>query len=268
MSPRFLRYAQDGAVVTITMSRAEERNAIGSHADCEEFVAAIERAGADARVAVVILTGDGPSFSAGGNLKNMRNRTGIGALDTPMATRNNYRAGIQRVPRALWELEVPTIAAINGHAIGVGLDLACMCDIRIAADSATFAASFIKVGIVPGDGGAYFLPKAVGLSRASEMLFTGDMLDASAALACGLVSRVVPADALMAETGKLAARIAANPPLTLRLSKRLLREGQHARLSDVLELSAAYQSLAHETADHRAALDAFFEKRVPVFTGR
>jgi 2-(1,2-epoxy-1,2-dihydrophenyl)acetyl-CoA isomerase len=268
MNASFLRYDQDGAVVTITMSRPEQRNAIGSHADCDEFVAAIERASADPRIAVVVLTGDGPSFSAGGNLKNMRDRIGIGALATPMATRNNYRAGIQRVPRALWELEIPTIAAVNGHAIGVGLDLACMCDIRIAADSATFAASFIKVGIVPGDGGAYFLPKAVGLSKAAEMLFTGDMLDAEAALACGLVSHVVPAHALMAEAGKLAARIAANPPLTLRLSKRLLREAQHARLAEVLELSAAFQSLAHETADHRAALNAFFDKRAPIFTGQ
>ncbi len=268
MSANFLHSAQDGAVVTLTMSRPDERNAIGSHADCDEFVAALERASADPRVAVVMLTGAGPSFSAGGNLKNMRDRIGIGALDTPMATRNNYRAGIQRVPRALWELEIPTIAAVNGHAIGVGLDLACMCDIRIAADSAKFAASFIKVGIVPGDGGAYFLPKAVGLAKAAEMLFTGDMLDADAALACGLVSRVVAVDSLMAEAGKLAARIAVNPPQTLRLSKRLLREAQHARLSEVLELSAAYQSLAHETADHRTALNAFFDKRVPVFTGQ
>lgn len=267
MNETFLRYEQDGRVVTITMNRPDERNAIGSHADCEEFIAAVERANADPQVAAVILTGAGASFSAGGNLKNMRDRVGIGALDTPMATRNNYKRGIQRIPRVLWELEIPTIAAINGHAIGVGLDLACMCDIRIAADNAKMAASFIKLGIVPGDGGAYFLPKAVGLSKAAEMIFTGETLTAEEALACGLVSRVVPADALMAEARKLADRIARNPPQTLRLAKRLLREGQHARLPDILELSAAYQALAHETADHREALDAFFDKRPAVFTG-
>jgi 2-(1,2-epoxy-1,2-dihydrophenyl)acetyl-CoA isomerase len=267
MNDAFVRYQQDGRIVTITMNRPDERNAIGSHADCAELVAAIERAGADSRVAAVILTGAGPAFSAGGNLKNMRERVGIGALDTPLATRNNYKQGIQRIPRTLWELEIPTIAAINGHAIGAGLDLACMCDIRIAAESAKLAASFIKIGIVPGDGGAYFLPRAVGLAKAAEMIFTGETLTADEALACGLVSRVVPTESLMEEARKLARRIAENPPQTLRLAKRLLREAQHARLPDVLELSAAYQALAHETADHREALDAFFEKRPAVFTG-
>jgi enoyl-CoA hydratase/carnithine racemase len=159
------------------------------------------------------------------------------------------------------------IAAINGHAIGAGLDLACMCDIRIAAQGAKLASSFIKMGIVPGDGGAYFLPRAVGLSKAAEMMLTGDVIDADAALAAGLVSRVVPADALLGEAYALAARIAVNPPQTLRLVKRLLREAQHARLDEVLQLSAAFQALAHETDDHREALGAFFDKRTPVFTG-
>lgn len=268
MAGAFMSYEKSGRVVTLTLNRPEERNAIGSHKDCAELLDAIERVSLDDEVAAVILTGAGSAFSAGGNLRNMRDRVGIGALETPMQTRANYRRGIQRIPLALWELEVPTIAAINGHAIGVGLDLACMCDIRIAADSARMAASFIRVGIVPGDGGAFFLPKAVGLSKAAEMIFTGDTIDAAQALACGLVSSVVPPEALMDEARSLAGRIAANPPQTLRLAKRLLREGQHARLPDLLELSAAYQALAHETDDHREALAAFFEKRPPVFQGR
>jgi len=267
MSEPFILYEQQGRIVTLTMNRPDERNAIGSHADCNDLVAAIERAQADPQVAVVILTGAGSAFSAGGNLKNMRDRIGIGALDSPLATRNNYKRGIQRIPKTLWECEVPTIAAINGAAIGAGLDLACMCDIRIAAQGAKLAASFIKVGIVPGDGGAYFLPRAVGLSQAAEMIFTGEPISAADALACGLVSRVVPADELLRDARALAARIAANPPQTLRLAKRLLREGQHARLSEVLELSAAFQALAHETADHGEALDAFFDKRPAVFNG-
>ena len=197
----------------------------------------------------------------------MRDRVGIGPLDSPLATRNNYKRGIQRIPQALWECEVPTIAAINGPAIGAGLDLACMCDIRIAAQGAKMAASFIKVGIVPGDGGAYFLPRAVGLSKAAEMIYTGEPISAAEALACGLVSRIVPSDELLPAAQALAARIAANPPQTLRLAKRLLREGQHARLSEVLELSAAFQALAHETADHAEALAAFFDKRPAVFNG-
>ena len=159
------------------------------------------------------------------------------------------------------------IAAINGHAIGAGLDLACMCDLRIAAQGARLASSFIKMGLVPGDGGAYFLPRAVGLAKAAEMMFTGESITADEALACGLVSRVVPADALLAEAHALAARIAANPPQTLRLVKRLLREAEHARLPDVLQLSAAFQALAHDTADHREALAAYFDKRTPEFKG-
>jgi enoyl-CoA hydratase/carnithine racemase len=264
----FIRCEQHDRIVTLTMSRPDERNAIGSHSDCDALVGAVERAASDPAVAVIILTGAGNAFSAGGNLKGMRDRDGIGPLASPLATRGNYRQGIQRIPPALWNCEVPTIAAINGHAIGVGLDLACMCDIRVAAQGAKLASSFIKMGIVPGDGGAYFLPRAVGLSRAAEMMFTGEAIDSTQALACGLVSRVVPGDALMDEARALAQRIAANPPQTLRLVKRLLREAQHARLDEVLQLSAAFQALAHETADHREALDAFFDKRPPVFTGK
>ncbi|HEU0204472.1 MAG TPA: crotonase/enoyl-CoA hydratase family protein [Burkholderiaceae bacterium] len=268
MTRPFVRYDQAGPVAVVTLDRADDRNAIGTHADCDELVAAFERANHDASVRVVVFTGAGSAFCAGGNLKAMRERNGIGALESAVGTRANYRRGVQRIARVLWELEVPAIAAVNGPAIGLGCDLACLCDIRVAADTAKFAASFVKVGIVPGDGGAWTLPRVVGLSRAAEMLFTGDVLDAKEALAAGLVSRVVPADQLQATVHGLAERIAANPPHALRLAKRLLREGQHGRLHDVLELSAAYQALVHETEDHREALDAFIEKRAPVFRGR
>jgi enoyl-CoA hydratase/carnithine racemase len=143
-----------------------------------------------------------------------------------------------------------------------------MCDIRIAADTATFAESFIKLGIIPGDGGAWLLPRVVGMSKAAEMSFTGDAISAQEALACGLVSLVVPAGRLLDEAGKLAARISANPGPTLRMTKRLLREGEHLRLESLLELSAGYQALAHKTAQHREAVTAFIEKRKPVFEER
>src|SRR5258706_5940206 len=208
----FIRIERQGRIVTLTMSRPAERNAIGSHTDCAELAEGVETAAADPQVAVLILTGEGSAFSAGGNLKAMRERTGIGPLDSPLATRNNYKRSVQRIPRSLWNCELPLIAAINGHAIGVGLDLACMCDIRIAAQGAKLASSFIKMGIVPGDGGAWLLPRAVGWARAAEMMFTGDTLSADEALACGLVSRVVPADALLDEARTLAQRIAVNPP--------------------------------------------------------
>lgn len=268
MSEPFVVYRQAGAVVTLTLNRPDSRNAIATHEDCEALVAALQRAQDDAGVSCIVLTGAGSAFSAGGNLKAMQERNGIGPLDAPDATRANYRRGVQRVARALWDCEVPMIAAINGHAIGLGLDLACLCDMRIAAEGAKFASSFIKMGIVPGDGGAWILPRAVGLAKASEMIFTGDTFGAAEALAIGLVSQVVAADALPAAADALAARVVANPARALRLAKRLMREGQQQRFADVLELSAAFQALAHETQDHAEALSAFIEKRKPVFTGR
>ncbi len=267
-SAPFVRYEQEGRIVTLTLNRPEARNAIGTHQDCEDLVAAVERANDDAGVSCIVLTGAGASFSAGGNIKAMKERNGIGPLDAPDATRANYKRGVQRIARALWECEVPAIAAINGHAIGLGLDLACLCDIRISVDSAKFASSFIKMGIVPGDGGAWILPRAVGLSRAAEMIYTGDTLDAQTALQIGLVSRVVAADQLLPAARELAGRIVANPAKSLRLAKRLVREGQQQRLADVLELSAAFQAMAHETEDHREAVDAFIDKRSPEFKGR
>lgn len=268
MTEPFVRYEQDGAVVTLTLNRPDSRNAIATHADCDALAVAFERAQADASVSCVILTGSGSAFSAGGNIKAMKERNGIGPLDAPDATRANYKRGVQRIARTMWDCELPTIAAINGHAIGLGLDLACLCDMRIAADGAKLASSFIKMGLVPGDGGAWILPRAVGLARAAEMIFTGDTYTAAQALEMGLVSQVVPAEQLMPSARALAARVVANPAKALRLAKRLLREGQQQRLSDLLELSAAFQALAHETADHAEAVDAFVEKRSPKFTGK
>jgi len=250
------------------MNREATRNAIGSHQDCQDFVSVLESVQYDPEVSCIILTGAGTAFSAGGNLRAIRDRNGIGPLkEPPDSTRANYRRGVQRVVHTLWNCEIPMIAAINGHAIGLGLDLACLCDIRIASESAKFASSFIKMGIIPGDGGAWILPRAVGLSNAAELIFTGDTIDAPLALAMGLISRQVPDKSLMDIALTLANRIAANPRRALRLSKRLLREGQQQRLADVLELSAAFQALAHETSDHVEALDAFLEKRPPQFTG-
>jgi enoyl-CoA hydratase/carnithine racemase len=260
-------YEQTDHVVTLTLNRPDERNAFGTHEFCAALVDAVERANCDVQVSCVILTGAGSAFCAGGNVKKMLATGGIGLAENPAATRANYKRGIQRVPLALWDLEAPSIAAVNGPAIGAGCDLACMCDIRIASEKAKFAESFLKLGLVPGDGGAWLLPRIVGASMAAELTYTGEMLDAQRALSCGLVSRVVPHEELLPTARALAARIAANPPQALRLSKRLLRESQHARLPDILELSAAFQALVHESADHAEAVQAFLEKRTPIFKG-
>ncbi len=260
---QFLLFEQQGAVVTLTMTQPDIRNPLTGNTAAAEFVDACTRIAADPRVKAVIVTGAGPAFSAGGNVKDMRRF--FEQHIAPAAIREEYRQGIQRIPLALYNLEVPTIAAVNGPAIGAGCDLACMCDIRIASEKASFAESFVKVGIIPGDGGAWLLPRAVGLSKAAEMSFTGDAVDAKEALACGLVSRVVPPERLMEEANALAARIAKNSGAALRMTKRLLREGQHVRLDSLLELSAGLQAVAHKTPQFREAVMAFIEKRPPVF---
>lgn len=263
----FLKVTIQGPVAVVTLNRPETRNAISTKEDCEEFEAVCESLGANPSVSVVILTGSGVAFSSGGDLKKMRDRSGFAPGKTPIETRNSYRKAIQRIPLALHRLEIPTIAAVNGPAMGAGLDLACMCDMRVSSDRALYAESFVKVGIVPGDGGAWFLPRVVGLSKAMEMSFTGDSLTADQALACGLVSRVVPHDSLMDEALALAGRIAVNPVQALRLTKRLIREGQHMQLASLLELSAAFQAIAHETSDHAEAVASLLEKRAPQFNG-
>ena len=259
----FLNIQRDGAILTLTMSQPETRNALTGNTAVDEFVQVCEDIRKDASVKVVILTAEGPIFSSGGNVKDMK-RFFDDAL-TPDLIREEYRQGIQRIPKALYHLDVPVICAINGPAIGAGLDLTCMCDIRIASEKATFAESFVRVGIVPGDGGAWLLPRAVGMARASEMAFTGEAIDAQQALAWGLVSRVVPHDDLLTQARALAAKIAANPGAVMRMTKRLLREGEHSSLESLLEISAGYQAIAHKTVDHREAVTAFIEKRAPRF---
>jgi len=266
MNP-FLQIERDGAIVTVRMNHPETRNALTSPEQIQEFVDLCAELRRDHSARVMVLTGNGSAFCAGGNVKDMRSREGIFA-GAPYELRNTYRDGIQRIPLALYELDIPVIAAINGPAIGAGLDLACMCDIRLASTSALFAESFVRLGIVPGDGGAWLLPRIIGIPKASLMAFTGDTVNAAKALEWGLVEQVCTHETLQAEARSLAQRISVNPGHALRLCKRLLREGQHMRLDSLLELSAAYQSLAHHTEDHQEAVSAFLDKRKPDYLDR
>jgi len=259
----FLLYSQESHIVTLTMNQPERRNPLTGNSAVAEFLTAIDRIHDDPSVRCVILTGNGPSFSAGGDVQEMLRQS------TPEVTqiniRQDYRRGIQRLTLGLFNLEVPVIAAVNGHAIGAGLDLACMCDIRIASEKAKFAESFVKLGIIPGDGGAWLLPRIIGMSRAAELSFTGEMIDAQLALEWNLVSRVVAPDQLLTAANELALKIATNPPHGVRLTKRLMREAIHSRLESVLELSAVFQAISHKTAHHKEAVDAFIQKREPNF---
>ncbi|WP_028303753.1 crotonase/enoyl-CoA hydratase family protein [Oceanospirillum maris] len=261
-----LLYKQKGAVVTLTINQDETRNAISSDEMIDAFDSAAKRINRDDSVSVVILTGAGKAFSSGGNVKDMKDKAGMFG-GSPVELREGYRRGIQRIPLAMNNLEVPLIAAVNGPAIGAGCDLAMMCDIRIASTKAKFAESFAKIGIIPGDGGAWFLPRAIGMSRACEMAFTGEAVDASTALSWGMVSQVVEPEDLMAAAETMASRIAVNPPRALRMTKKLLKEGQRVSLETLLELSASMQALAHHTSDHTEAVSAMLEKRAPEFKG-
>ncbi len=259
-------YEQDGGIVTLTLNEPKTRNAL-SPAIVEALVEHIDRINADLSVGCVIVTGAGAGFSSGGNVKEMKERTGLFA-GTPAEIRRGYLQGIQRMPMAMYGLEAPSIAAINGAAIGAGCDLASMCDMRIAGRSATFAESFLRVGLVSGDGGAWYLPRVVGLAKAYEMTFTGDFIEAEEAARMGLVSKVVDDDKLLDEARGLARRIAAQPVHSLRLTKRLLRDSQQISLPIALEMASAMQALAQHTKDQHEAVVAFMEKRKPKFEGR
>jgi enoyl-CoA hydratase/carnithine racemase len=256
----FVSLNVDGGVATLTLNRPERRNAIASLQDCADIVGTLN-AITESGAAVAILTGAGPTFCAGGDLSSMQRRDGAGPGPTPADTRNNYRRGVQTVIRALAEVEFVTIAAINGPAIGLGLDIAALCDFRLVASSAKLASSFVKVGLAPGDGGAFILQRAIGYTHAAELILTGAPIDAARALQIGLVSAVVDDSEVLGEAGRLAARMAANPRQAILLAKRLLREAQSSTLNQALELAAAFQALAHETEDHRAVIDALTAKK-------
>lgn len=261
-----LLITRDGYVETWTLNLPERRNPISDLPMVEALEAAATRVTADVSVRAVILTGAGPAFSSGGDVKAMAERTGMfGGTGAEIA--EGYRHGIQRIPRALFHCPVPLIAAVNGPAIGAGCDLTLLCDVRIASTAAFFAESFVKVGLIPGDGGAFLLPHVVGAARAAEMALTGDRISAETALEWGLVSRVVAPQELLSTAREIADRIAANPPVAVRAGKQLLREAAGLTLDQVLDTSADVQALMHQTADHAEAVAAFVEKRRPRFTG-
>jgi len=259
-----LEYELRGKVALLTLNRPEAMNALGELGDGDAVAAVCAKVNEDDQVRCVVLTGAGRAFSAGGNVKAMQAKSGAFG-GTGVELREHYRRGIHRIVRAIYNLEVPSIAAVNGPAIGLGCDVACMTDIRIAADDAKFGVTFLKLGLIPGDGGAWLLPKTIGMSRAAELLFTGDVIDAQTAAAWGLVSKVVPKAELLDEAMKLANRIAEQPPHALRIAKALLKNGQSASYETLMELSAAAQAIAHLTEDHAEGVNALIEKRRPKF---
>jgi enoyl-CoA hydratase/carnithine racemase len=254
-------------VATLTLNRDDVRNELTGTRLVDDIEHTVHWINTDDSIAALIITGAGKAFCAGGNVKHMLKREGSFSGNV-YDVQKHYREGIQRIPLAMARLEVPCIAAINGPAIGAGFDLACMCDIRIAADTATMAESFVNVGIIPGDGGAWFLQRLIGYQRAAELTLSGRVIQAQEALALGIVMQVTVPGELLAKTAALAQSFAAKPPQALRMAKRLMKSAQRMELPDFLEHCAVFQGICHNTEDHLEAVSAMLEKRAPVFVGR
>lgn len=261
-----LIYEEKGPVALLTINRPAERNLLGRVGDGELFEKAAGRIQADNAIRCAILTGAGTAFSSGGDVKAMRDRTEPFSGNSANL-RESYRSEIHRMVKALWNLDVPLIAAVNGPAIGLGNDVACLADIRLASEKALFGQTFLKLCLIPGDGGAWILQQLIGYSRAAELLLTGKLIDAGRARDWGLVSEVTAPEELLPKALELAGEIAEQPPVALRMAKQLLRAGRQDRFESVMEMSANLQGILQRTADHDEAVAAFFEKRPPKFTG-
>ena len=242
-------YEVSAGIGTITMNAPENRNAFDDKM-LGSLSAAFERAQLDPEVAVVVFTGAGRAFSAGGDISTM------GADTDPVARKADFTDNVHRLPRAIERLDKPTIAMINGTAVGAGLDMALLCDLRIAAETARLSEGYIGIGLVPGVGGAYLLPRLVGLTRAIELLFTGRAVTGSEAAEMGLVTRAVPAGDLDRETYALAAELAAKPPFALRTMKRLIYQSLDTQFATALELASSQVSILMSGAEHKAEVAA------------
>ena len=254
-------------IATVTLNDPERRNPITGNDMIEALLEKFAKVQADPEVIVMILTGAGSAFCAGGDIKEMNDPDGVFRKE-PLAAAQSYVDGVQKLPQALYNLDIPTIAAVNGAAVGAGCDLTMMCDMRIASEKAKFGEVFLNLGIIPGDAGSWFLLRRLGHQRAADLTFSGRMVAADEALEIGMVLEVVPHDTLLERARERAAVIAAKPPRAVRIAKRLMRNAERMDLPDFLNSAAAYQALMHQTEDHHEAVSAFIEKRKPHFTGR
>lgn len=267
MSYANIKFSIENGIAHLVLARDDIRNAYSEQDFTDEIVDALDVAQRSSDARVLVLSAEGSAFSAGGNVKDMRDRKGIFG-GGPAGTRRGYIEGIQKVPKALYALDIPSISAVQGPAVGAGCDLALYCDIVIASTKAKFGETFINVGIIPGDGGAWIVPRRVGLQRAAELIFTGRVVDGTEAAEIGLALECVEPDALMPRAMELATTIASRPPVTARMLKSLLRQSLSSGLYDFLDNCAALQAICHSTDDHIEAVTAMLEKRSPTFHGK
>jgi 2-(1,2-epoxy-1,2-dihydrophenyl)acetyl-CoA isomerase len=256
-----LRYEVADGIGTLTLDRPDKLNAF-TRDMIDGWAAVLAGAQQDPAVRVLVVTGAGRAFCAGGDVARM----GSGE-PTPLDHKNQLWEHIHRIPRVLEALDKPVIAMVNGLAVGAGMGMALMCDLRIAADTARFSTGYVKVGLVPGDGDTYFLPRLIGSARALELLWTADFVEAAEAERLGIVNRVVPAARLRDETYALARRLADGPQVAIRMIKRLVYQSARLDLRTHLDLVSSHMGVIRDTADHREGVQAFKDKRPPRFTG-
>lgn len=255
-----VRFELTGHVALITLAKPDSMNAFSDPEILDGLNAAEERLRTDRSIRAAVITGTGKAFSSGGNVKDMAAKTEMFAGDA-LAIRNNYMDRILSLTPKLWELEVPLIAAVNGDAVGAGLDLACLCDMRFVSRSARFSASFARIGIAPGDGGAWLLARMIRPDHAARLMLTGDIVDAEEADRLGLVTALCEPGTELPRAMEMARAIARNPPHALRLTKKLMRAAAGPDFRAHLDYCAAVQGLLHASTDHADAIRAFFDAK-------
>ncbi|MFZ0013470.1 MAG: enoyl-CoA hydratase-related protein [Acidimicrobiia bacterium] len=254
-----IKTSTDGGVARITLADPATRNAITGEEMLEELLDALDEAEAAPEVTVAIISAEGPAFSSGGNVKDMAARSGLFA-GSPATMTETYRDTIQQLTRFLATTDLVTIAAVDGPAVGAGFDLVLGCDLRFGSRNARFAHTFIEMGIIPGDGGAWLLPRVVGWQRATELALTARFITAAEAERYGVLLEVVPEGKLDEHVAEVALTIASKPQPAVVMAKRLLRQARTMDLDGFLEFSAALQAIAHTTPEHATAVAAYVEK--------
>jgi 2-(1,2-epoxy-1,2-dihydrophenyl)acetyl-CoA isomerase len=257
-----LTYEVADRVATITLNRPDKLNAF-TRPMLAAWADSLAEAQHNDAVNVVVITGAGRAFCAGGDVGRMGE-----AKPSALELKNELWEQVHRIPRTLQAMDKPVLAMVNGIAVGAGMGMCLMCDVRVASDQARFATGYVSVGLVPGDGDTYFLPRLVGPAKALELFWTGDAIDATEALRLGIVNRVVPAAELRQTTYELAGRIAAGPQVAIRMMKRLVYQSTRLDLTTHLDLVSSHMSITRQTADHAEGVAAFREKRPPRFQGR
>ncbi len=256
-------------IAVLTLNRPEKLNAINSQMT-EELISALDDVDEDDEIKVLVITGAGRGFCAGADVRGMTGGTekGSGSVGSAEEIRQMLRQSGGRVIPKLQKMKNPTIAMVNGAAVGVGCDLAFACDLRTGSENARFMNAFIKIGLFPGWGGTWLYPRVMGLGKALEFLYTGDFLEAEGAEKLGVLNRLVSADELEEETMALAQKIANGPPIAMRLTKLQVYEGLNMDLETALQVAAAYETITLTSEDHREGVAAFREKRQAKFQGR